>query len=309
MKIYFSSKDLKRPPKNAVVAIGNFDGIHLGHKAILKRILTQKEKHHGTAVVYTFHPHPSHVLNPYHATPQLNSIEERLVLLQNMGIDITITEKFNKKFSQKSAYDFFYENLYRHIKPMALYVGYNFNFGKDREGNIELLKKLCKEVHLELHIAPPFKIKNEIVSSSKIRKLIQEGNVKKASSFLGRPFFIYGHVVPGEGRGQNMGIPTANLKTESSLIPKEGIYITMVELNGKLYPSATSVGNAPTFSEFTPFTIETHILDFNQRIYGQNLILYFIDRIRDIKKFASIDDLVIQIHRDIEKVRKFCHSF
>ncbi len=291
--------------KNPIVAIGNFDGVHLGHQSILKKILAQKKRHKGTAVVYTFHPHPSHVLNPFHAVPQINSIEERLTLLKNLGMNIVIVEKFNKKFSQKSAYDFFYENIYSRIKPKALFVGYNFNFGKDREGNIELLKKLCINGKLKLHIAPPFKIKNEIVSSSKIRKLILEGNVKRASQFLGRPHFISGHVVPGEGRGQNIGIPTANLKTTSSLIPKEGIYITMVELNGKLYPGATSVGNAPTFSEFTPFTIETHILDFNRRIYGKKLMLHFIDRLRDVQKFPSVDDLVIQIHRDIEQVRKY----
>src|SRR3989338_5531233 len=203
MKIYSSSFQIKKRYL-PVVAIGNFDGVHLGHKKIFKEILQKARNIGGTSVVYTLYPPPSRVLHPQNAAPQMNTLEERLTLIQNQGIDVTVVEKFNKAFSQKTAKQFFQEIVVQNLKAKILYVGYNFFFGKNRQGNTDVLKTFCKEAHIELHIAKPFKIKGKTVSSSKIRSFIQDGKIQKASQFLGRPYFLKGKVVRGIGRGKNL---------------------------------------------------------------------------------------------------------
>ncbi|MBI3016406.1 MAG: bifunctional riboflavin kinase/FAD synthetase [Deltaproteobacteria bacterium] len=304
MKIYSSSFHIKKRP-SPVVAIGNFDGVHLGHKKIFKEVIHKAKKIKGTSVVYTLYPPPSRVLHPKTAAPQMNTLKERLALIQNQGIDVTVVEKFNRKFSQKTAARFFQEIIVQNLNAKILYVGYNFFFGKGRQGNTALLKKLCKAAHIELHIAHPFKIKGQVVSSSKIRALIQEGAVKKASQFLGRPTFLQGKVIQGKGRGKTLGIPTANIQTQSELIPKEGVYVTLAQYKGTLYPSVTNIGHAPTFAKKTPFTIETHILDFHQNIYGKSLILHFLHWLRPTQKFSGGHALKHQIAKDIALAKKY----
>lgn len=274
------------------VAIGNFDGVHLGHQEILKKEID---------LVYTFYPHPSRILYPLIFIPQINSLEERLALIKKLGIHTIVVQKFTKSFSQKLAQQFFYEIIVKKLKTHALYVGHNFFFGKNRKGNILLLKKLCSKNNIKLHVVKPFKINNEVVSSSSIRKFIHEGNVKKSASFLGRFYSVQGIVVPGKKRG--LGMPTANLKTDSELIPKAGVYATWTEFNNKRYPSITNIGTSPTFSDDS-FSIETYIFNFNKNIYDEKIILYFVDRIRDTKKFASAEKLRLQIKKDILKTKK-----
>ena len=303
MKVYPSSSRIKKL-RSPVVAIGNFDGVHLGHKKIFKEVIYKAKKIKGISVVYTLYPPPSRVLHPKTAAPQMNTLKERLALIQNQGIDVTVVEKFDQAFSQKTAEQFFQEIIVQNLKTKILYVGYNFFFGKGRQGNTDLLKKLCKAAHIELHIASPFKIKGQVVSSSKIRALIQEGNVKKASELLGRPTFLQGKVIRGKGRGKTLGVPTANLQTHSELIPKEGVYATLAQVRNALYPSVTNIGHAPTFSLKTPFTIETHILDFHQNIYGKSLLIHFLHWLRPTQKFSSALDLKKQIKKDIVLAKK-----
>ncbi len=288
-----------------MVAIGNFDGVHLGHKKIFKEIIQKAKKIRGTSVVYTLYPPPSHVLHPHLAPSQLNTLEERLTLIQNQGIDVTVVEKFDKSFSQKTAEQFFQDIVVQNLKTKILYVGYNFFFGKDRKGNIEVLKKFCKDAHIELHIASPFKIKGKSVSSSKIRSLLQEGNVQKASKLLGRFYFLQGKVIRGTGRGKSLGIPTANIETQAELIPKEGVYVTLAHYKNILYPSVTNIGHAPTFAHKTPFTIETHILDFDKTIYGKSLFIHFLKWLRPTQKFSSPEALLTQIKKDIKKSKMY----
>ena len=304
MKIYTASSPIQTL-KSPVVAIGNFDGVHLGHKKIFKEVIQKAKKMRGTSVVYTLYPPPSRVLHPKTAAPQMNTLEERLTLIQNQGMDVTVIEKFDRAFSQKTAEQFFQEIVVQNLKTKILYVGYNFFFGKGRQGNTEVLKKFCKEAHIELHIASPFKIKGELVSSSKIRSCIQEGKLKKASEFLGRPYFLQGKVIRGTGRGKNLGIPTANIQTQAELIPKEGVYVTLTQVQDVLYPSVTNIGHAPTFSPRTPFTIETHILDFHQNIYGKSLLIHFLHWLRPTQKFSSAQALLKQIKADITQAKNY----
>ncbi|HBQ20720.1 MAG: riboflavin biosynthesis protein RibF [Deltaproteobacteria bacterium GWA2_38_16] len=304
MIVYRTSKDFPKTLPKPIVAIGNFDGVHLGHKEIFSDVVKKASMIQGTSVVYTLYPHPSCIIHPETCEPQINSIEERLTLIENQGIDITVVENFNREFSEKTAQDFFKEIILTHLKTKILYVGYNFFFGKGRSGNTELLKKWCDKENIELHITSPFKIEEEVVSSSKIRMFIKEGEVKKAQEFLGRHYFIQGVTVKGEGRGKKLGIPTANIETHAELIPKIGVYITLTEYKNILYPSVTNVGHAPTFLEKSPFSIETHMMDFHHTLYGESLIIHFVDWIRPIKKFDSPKHLVAQIKCDIETAQK-----
>lgn len=305
MLVYKSSSTFKNVFSEPIVAIGNFDGVHLGHQEILSHIKKKAKEMGGLSVVYTFDPPPSRILRPTVSVPQIHSLEERLSLFENYGLDIAIIEPFTKNFSQKSALQFFNEIILHRLKAKYLYVGYNFFFGKDRQGTPELLQEFCNAHNIELHVIKPFKIKSKIVSSTKIRHLILLGHVQKATFFLGRPYSIQGVVVQGSKRGEALGIPTANLKTEAELIPKEGVYITKTEYQGKLYPSVTSVGRAPTFTNHSPVIIETHFLDVTLSLYRESLLLHFVKRLRDIKKFPTPEALIKQIHKDIAKTRSF----
>lgn len=303
MIIYRSSKEIKKPIRRPVVAIGNFDGVHVGHKEIFKEIIQKAKDIGGTSVIYTFHPHPSCVIRPEMCQPQINSIDERLTLIENQGIDVTVVENFNRDFSQQSATEFFQNIILKKLKPKILYVGYNFYFGRGREGTTATLKKLCQKHSIELNVMPAFKLKGEVISSSKIREALRSGNVKKAAQFLGRYYFLQGITIKGVGRGKTLGIPTANIQTPAEITPKMGVYSTWVEYKGKLYASVTNVGHAPTFSEKKPHSIEAHIFDFKKNLYGESFILHFVDRIRAIKKFSSSQELVKQIKADIKTAR------
>ena len=303
MIVFDSSSKIKRRFKKSVVVVGNFDGLHLGHQALISKAKKRAERIGGTSIVYTFHPHPSRIVHPGSYQPQINTPGERLKLIQKLGVDVAVVELFNRAFSQKSAQAFFDDILVKNLKTKILFVGYNFFFGKDRQGDTETLKKLCQKKGIELYIARPFKIQKEVVSSSKIRASIGAGNVKKASAFLGRPFFLEGITIKGVGRGKMLGFPTANIKTKSELIPKAGVYLTLAEHQSRRLPSVTNIGHAPTFSQQTPFSIETHLIDFKKELYGEPLILHFIDRLRDTKKFPSPEALVKQIKKDIQKAK------
>lgn len=305
MRIFHSSFEIKKPFKNPVVAIGNFDGVHLGHQKIFKHVIQEAQKKGGTSIVYTFHPHPSCVIHPETCEPQIHSLETRLKLIEEAGIDVTVVENFNREFSEKSAHQFFEEVILENLKTKVLFVGFNFFFGKARAGNTELLKTLCKSHGIEMHIMPPFKMEEEVVSSSKIRHFLKEGNIHKANEFLGRPFFLEGLTIKGVGRGHKLGIPTANLQTQAEIIPKEGVYITFAEYKGKKYKSVTNVGHAPTFKDEKPSSIETHLLDWDKDIYGESFRLHFLEWIREIKKFPSAETLVKQIQKDIQTAKDY----
>ncbi|MEQ9619132.1 MAG: bifunctional riboflavin kinase/FAD synthetase [Deltaproteobacteria bacterium] len=281
--------------------IGNFDGVHVGHKKIIKSIKDIAGKKGLSTCVITFHPHPQKVLQNIDV-PLLVPIRERLKLLEKESVDYTACYTFTKDVSKIPAKDFITDILVGKLNVKHLIVGPDFSFGNKREGNAELLQKLGKENGFETEVIGPVLIDNEIVSSTAIRNLLLNGDTRKAAKFLGYDFYIEGQVKEGEKRGRKIGFPTTNLETDWDILPKTGVYATHAFIDNKKFDSITNVGFRPTFGE-NKLLIETHIFNFNSDIYGKRIKVEFVERIRDEERFESVDALVAQIKRDVERVK------
>lgn len=308
MRLYKGISELPEAPKNAVVTIGNFDGVHIGHQEILRSVKTHADKIAGMAVALTFRPHPLVVLKPVAEPHLLNTYEERAELLHEHGMQLVVEENFTREFSNTSPEAFVSDFLVRGLAAKVLYLGYDFTFGKERAGSVETLKRLAEERGIEVHVVPPKEMDGQAVSSSRIRKAIDVAHVQEAKRCLGRAFFLAGLVWRGDGRGRTIGFPTANLKMAYRRAPKTGVYATRALWRGKWYPSITNIGFNPTFipqvaGEENPLKVETHFLDFDENIYGEEIRVEFHEFIRDEKKFSGADALVTQIRLDVEKAR------
>lgn len=302
MKVFSSSLAAKAfCRQGSAVAIGNYDGVHKGHRFILNLLTREAAKRGVRAVVYTFDPHPVRVLAPTIAPPLINTRRQKIGLLGRCGVSAVIFEKFRSSFAHHSPEDFFRKFLVGHLNPSFVIVGCDFTFGAKRQGNIETLERLCFQSRIDVKIVEPVLQKEALVSSSLVRRYVGEGHVAKAGRLLTRPYFIDGRIIKGERRG--LCIPTANLKTENELTPREGVYATQTEINGRKLKSVTNIGFNPTFGN-RALSIETHILNFKGRLYGKKMRLFFIDRLRDEKKFASPEKLVKQIRKDIAAAKK-----
>lgn len=288
-----------------IVTIGNYDGLHLGHREIIQSVIDRAKKEKGTSIVYTFRPHPHLALVPNEELQLINTYDEKLDLLREMGVDVVIEEPFSREFSEISPEKFFSDILLKRLSAHAIYVGYDFGFGRNRSGSLDLLKKMCAQESVELHIAKPSKIDGEVFSSTRIREYIKAGAVSAANRLLGREFFYRGLVVRGQNRGHTIGFATANVHTESKLRVKEGVYATWAIYKGQRYMSVTNVGRQPTFNvnADAPVVVETHILDFDKDIYGETLEVRMVERLRDEVRFSGIDELVAQIKKDIETAK------
>ncbi len=283
------------------VTIGNFDGVHLGHRHLLAQVVEDARAHNRTPAVVTFQPHPRQVLNPEIRIRHISSWEERLALLEDVGISLVAVVRFTPEVAALSA-EAFVRALQQHLGMEALWVGPDFALGHAREGNIARLRELAQQLHFSLHVVPPFEVDGEPVHSSRIRHLIGEvGDVRAAARLLGRCFSLSGIVVHGDGRGRQIGIPTANLAVAPNrLLPANGVYATWAILNGERWPSATNVGVRPTVSGENPIrTVETHIIGLQRDIYYQFVRLVFVERLRAEQRFNSIDELKAQIREDV----------
>ncbi len=305
MKVINGISELKQAFHNTAVTIGNFDGLHLGHKEILKKLCEEAKKIKGQSIALTFEPHPSEILTPGKALSRINTLKEKIALIKNQNIDTLIIEPFTKELASTTAQDFFHKILVQKLNPKVIVMGHDFHFGKNREGSIDTLKEFGGKIGIEVIKIPPFEKDGETVSSSLIRKYVASGNVAKAHKLLGRPFFLEGEVVRGSGRGKTMKTPTANLKIEDRLIPGDGVYIIMTYIDNVLHPSVGSIGVNVTFSEKEPRSVETHILDFVGDLYGKHLILHYLKKIRDMKKFPSMEELKKEMENDIREARIF----
>ena len=283
-------------------AIGNFDGIHQGHRSILN-LLKESSKDKGTkSCVITFNPHPQEVLGKKDIT-LLYPLEERFLQLKNEGIDCVVCITFDKKLSKLSAKDFVSKILVGLLNIKDIIVGPDFTFGKNRLGNRDLLVSMSYRYGYETIMARHTIIDYKIVSSSLVRDLIVEGKLAKANRFLGYKYYIKGTVVEGEKRGRLLGFPTANIETNWELLPKEGVYATFTKYKGTLFKSITNIGYRPTFGE-NKFLIETHMIDFKDDIYNKNITIEFVERLRDEQRFENVDALVKQINKDVTDVVK-----
>jgi len=284
----------------SAVAIGNFDGIHKGHQALLRKAVEGSKAQGLTPVVLTFYPHPVEVLNPQKKLEQLTTTSERLALMESLGIQFVCVAQFDQKLKELSPEDFFERYLIRGLKAKSVYVGYNFRFGKERSGDIHLLKRLCDKNGLTLTVLEAGS-DGAKVSSSLIREKISQGEIEKATQLLGRPYSISGMVKPGDGRGQQLGFPTANLYCAAEkILPKNGVYVSRVKWQRQFFRAITNVGVRPTFhSENSPKLVEVHVLDLNAKLYDETLELEFLSFVREEMKFDSIEKLKAQIAKDI----------
>lgn len=306
MKKFEGYKTLHHPLKAPVVCIGNFDGVHLAHQRLVE-IAKQKARNPGSdTVVYAFKPHPQIALNPARHLELLTTYEEREELIDKLGVDVFVEEPFSRTFSTIEPEQFFNEVLIHTLGAKEIVVGYDFGFGRGRTGHLEQLEKFCKASGVALTIVAPHREDSDVVSSTRIRDYLKEGNVKAARKLLGYSFFYRGVVAKGDGRGRKIGFPTANVKLAPKLALPYGVYVTKTIFKGKEYPSVTNIGVRPTFhKEEMPAVVETHLLDQDIDLYGETLEVQFLDHLRGEKKFPGVDALIKQIGEDVRSVRKF----
>lgn len=283
--------------KNTYIALGSFDGIHEGHMSLVKKTVELAKKNNGTSIVFTFKNHPREILNSKNKIKLLMNNEDKEKILLENNIDYVYFQEFTEKFMKFSPRDFI-KYIKDKFNVKGIVVGFNFRFGYKNLGDVNLLEELSKEFNYELYVLPPCVYDENPISSTLIRKCLLEGNVEKANIMLGRSYYLEGKVAEGRKIGRTIGFPTANLEyNEKSLLPKEGVYYTLVLVNNNKYKSITNIGNNPTVNG-KRLTIESYILDFEGNIYGENIKVNFIKRIRDVVKFNSLEELKHQLEKD-----------
>lgn len=301
MKVYYNLSDFS-PLPNAAVAVGTFDGVHIGHQKILNQLTKAAHKIKGESVLLTFSPHPRMVLQPDAELKLLNAQAEKIELLSNTGLDHLIIHPFTKEFSRTTGLDFVRNMLVNQIGAKKLVIGYDHHFGRNREGSFEHLKEYGPVYGFEVEEIPAQDIDDITVSSTKVRKALGEGDVKTAASYLSYSYPITGKIVSGEGLGKGLGFPTANVLVEdvNKLIPTDGVYAVKCNFPAspeEQFSGMCNIGRRPTFNgKFK--TIEVNLFDFNRDIYGEQITLKFIDRIRGEQKFNGQEALVKQLHED-----------
>ena len=304
------SAALEQPIRRSIVTIGNFDGIHLGHQAILKTVVDRAKDLDGQAVVYTFDPHPRKVLRPEKAPALLNTLEQKLELLEQAGVDAAVVEPFTAEFSRTDAGEFV-RILHERIQPLEVYVGYDFHFGRDREGSMRMLTEMGPRLGFSVTIIPEVTVDAGDVNSTRIRQLLAEGEAERAARMLGRPFTIRGYVVRGDERGRSLGFPTANVEPENEVIPAAGVYAGHLRLlddgdppAGARLPAVINVGRRPTFGDGRGLVAEAHAIDSGGDFYGRRVELSFSLWLRGERRFPSADALSVQIEQDVETARR-----
>ncbi|MDP5099112.1 MAG: bifunctional riboflavin kinase/FAD synthetase [Crocinitomicaceae bacterium] len=307
MKV-FQGFDQIKEIKNPVLTIGTFDGVHLGHQKIIDQLNFEAEKIGGESVLFTFYPHPRMILYPEsHGLKLIQTQAEKIDKLRRMGLQNVVIHPFTKDFSRLSAIEFVRDFLVNQLGVKKLVIGYDHQFGKNREGSIEFLLEVCETYGFEVIEIAAQEIDEVNVSSTKIRNAIKTGDVETANTFLGEPFLFNGTVVEGSALGRELGYPTANIDVESGikLIPGNGVYAVIVEVDGVLHEGMMNIGVRPTIENETTAKIEVHLFDFNSNLYGKSLTVQLLSRSRDEIKFNSLDELKNQLKKDEEIIRAF----
>jgi len=304
MKIFHGTDNAKilRP---TVLTLGVFDGLHLGHQAIMQTVVSRAKKVNAVPTAITFDPHPRSVINREKAPPLLQTLDQRLNALKFFGIRQTIIVRFNQNFAAQDAEVFLRETIYERLQAREIYLGKGFAFGRNRGGNIELLRQMSKQLGFFADEVPEVCLRGARISSSKIRELLAHGKVNLARRMLGRPYGVEGVIIRGDQRGRTIGFPTANLKPQNRVIPKYGVYATANLIDGRWRRSITNVGVRPTFEGDKEPSIESYIFDFDGDLYGDVLRVRFLHRIRDERKFGGIEELKIQIAKDSQTAQNY----
>ena len=304
MKTFESLSSFERVP-NPVLTIGNYDGLHLGHRQIIERVSARAAEISGTTMLMTFYPHPLSVLSSAKLLGLITPVEARKRLIEEAGIDVLLLLPFTEELRLTDPEVFVADILVRKLGIKGLVVGYDFRFGKGGRGDTEMLAAFSSQYGFFFEKVDAITLNGEKIGSNRIRKLIIDGDVRKSETFLGRPYAIEGRVLRGFGRGAGIGFPTINVETEYELIPKNGVYVTEVRVDEKKYPSVTNIGYNPTFGSTASRSIETFIIDYAADLYGKGVTIYFHGRLRDEIKFDSVDELKRQIQTDVDTAKAY----
>lgn len=311
MRIVRGSRTLEKPLERAVLTVGNFDGLHVGHQRIMKTVTGRARAFDGQAAVYTFEPHPRKVLAPERAPRLLTTLEQKLELLDAAGVDVAIVEPFDREFARLPAERFVREILHERIDPLEVYVGYDFRYGRDREGSMRTLTELGPHLGFSVTIVPEVKLGSRDVNSTRIRELLEQGNVSEAALLLGRPYTVRGRVVVGDRRGRTLGFPTMNVDPDNEVLPRSGVYAGRVRFldagepaAGSSFGAVTNVGRRPTFGASERVLTEAHLLDFSGDAYGRRIEVTFEHALREERRFPDVEALRAQIAADAELARR-----
>jgi riboflavin kinase/FMN adenylyltransferase len=281
------------------VTLGNFDGIHVGHQALIKNAVDDAQRLNLRSAVLTFEPHPLRILAPERAPKMLLTHKDKMQLLQYLGVDYVIIQQFDRSFASIGAEAFVRKYLIERLRAKKVWVGKDLRFGKARAGDIDKLTIWASQSGFDVGVVEPVMVCGERVSSSRIRELLLAGEVAAVQPMLARYYFVSGRVVSGHRRGREIGFPTANIASRAEILPRDGIYATLFHIGENILPSVTSIGVNPTFGAGGPRTIESYILNFDREIYGESVKISFLGRLREEKNFASVELLVEQIRRDV----------
>jgi len=304
MKIFHGTENANIQ-KPTVLTLGVFDGLHLGHQKIMQTVVERAAEVGAAPTAITFDPHPRAVLHPETAPPLLQTLDQRLANFEVLGVEQAIVVHFDREFANQPADDFLHEIIHDRLHAKEVYLGKGFAFGKNRGGNIELLREMSKELGFFADEVSEVQLRGHRISSSKIRDLLDTGHVNLARRMLGRPYGVEGVIVRGNRRGHTIGFPTANLHPHNRVIPKFGVYATASLVDGVWRKSITNIGVRPTFGKDLEPSIESYIFDFDGDLYGDVLRVRFLHRIRDERKFSGIDELKDQIERDTHRALNY----
>lgn len=304
MKIFHGTENanISRP---TVLTLGVFDGLHLGHQQIMQTVVERARAARAVPTVLTFDPHPRAVLHPESAPPLLQTLDQRLAAFQVLGIEQAIVISFNREFAGQDAKTFLHEVVFERLHAREVYLGKGFAFGKNRGGNIELLREMSRDLGFAADEVDEVRLRGKRISSSEIRRLLAQGRVNQARGMLGRPYGVEGAIIRGAQRGRTIGFPTANLHPNNRVIPKFGVYATATLIGDIWRRGITNVGVRPTFEMEAEPSIETYVFDFEGDLYGDVLRVRFLHRIRDERKFGGIDELKAQIQRDTSRALNY----
>ena len=298
MQTYYNLESIPELARDSVLTFGVFDGLHIGHQDVLKTVHERADADNLTSVLFGFYPHPLTFLAPDKCPPVLMCLPKRVEILEQLGIDVAIFVNFNEQIASMSPWTFVNRILLELCRAKHVVVGYACQFGKDREGNAELLKSIGQESGFGVTVVPPTQLNGLPVHSTRIRQAIGRGDLGLASQLLGRTYSLRGTIVQGDGRGRQIGFPTANIEPGAQLCPPNGVYAIRAKLVNRWLDGVLNIGIRPTF-DGTKFQVESHLFDFDEDIYGETIEIFFIEKIRNERKFSDIQTLVQQIHRDI----------
>jgi len=304
MRIFhgIENAEIQRP---TVVTLGVFDGLHLGHQLIMKTVVDRAKAIGATPTVITFEPHPRAVLHPESAPPLLQTLDQKIEAMGVLGIEQTIVIHFDKAFSEIRAEDFLRDVVVDRLHAKEVYLGRGFFFGHNREGNIELLRGVSNRLGFVADEVPEVRLREKRIGSTRIRELLLDGRVNLARRMLGRPYGVEGPVIRGAARGATLGFATANIQPRNRVIPRAGVYVTATLIDAQWRRSVTNIGIRPTFGDATEPSVETHVMNWSGDLYGNVLRVRFLHRLRDEKKFGSIDELKSQIARDVSRATRY----